>query len=183
MNNIQALELEDVDYIQSLCRLWQEWLCIMWLVTQNMRLNYQEQNQKALRADTYRNVKRVVDSRRLTLATRGDGLFPDDHNLRVGVKILSRSFVGSPRWYHMHFIYVMAICHVYHKPDYFITMTCNPKWEEIQKEQLNDQNPEDWPDITVAVFKQKVDALMNDLVKGSLFGKVAAHLSLVEFKK
>ena len=93
-------------------------------------------------------------------------------NIRVGTKILLRAFVGGPMWYHMQFLDAMAICCVYHKPHYFITMTCNPKWEEIQKELLPDQNPENRPDITVAVFKQKMDALMNDLVHGSLFGKV-----------
>ena len=54
----------------------------------------------------------------------------------------------------------------YHKPEFFITMTCNPNWEEVKKELLPDQNPEDRPNIVVAVFKQKLDALMNDLIKG-----------------
>ena len=62
-------------------------------------------------------------------------------------------------------------------------MTCNPTWEEIQKELRPDQNPKDWPDIVVAVFKQKLDALMNDLTKGSLFGNVAAYLYVMEFQK
>ena len=48
---------------------------------------------------------------------------------------------------------------------------------------LLDQNPEDRPDIVVTVFKQKLDALMNDLIKGSLLGKVAAYLYVVEFQK
>ena len=179
----QALELDDVDYIQSLCRLWQEWLCIMWLGTQNMRLNYQEQNQKALRADTYRNVKRVVDSRRLTLATRGDGLFPDDHNLRVGVKILSRSFVGSPRWYHMQFLDAMAVCREHGKPEFFITMTCNPRWPEITVELREGQSPEDRPEVTARVFRQKLTTLLDLLIKGAVLGTVVAHLATVEFQK
>ena len=179
----QALELDNVDFIQLLCRVWQEWLCIMWLVTQNMRLNYQEQNQKALRADTYRNVKRVVDSRRLRLATRGDGLFPDDHNLRVGVKILSRSFVGSPRWYHMQLLDAMAVCREHGKPDYFITMTCNPRWPEITAELREGQSPEDRPEVTARVFRQKLTALLDLLIKGAVLGTVVAHLATVEFQK
>ena len=39
------------------------------------------------------------------------------------------------------------------------------------------------PDIVVAVFKQKLDALMNDLIKGGLLGNVAAYLYIVEFQK
>ena len=83
----------------------------------------------------------------------------------------------------MQFLDAMAICREYHKPDFFITMTCNPNWEEIKKELLPDQNPEDRPDIVVAVFKQKLDALMNDLIKGGLLGNVAAYLYVVEFQK
>ena len=179
----QALIQGAVDFIHRLRRLWQEWLCTMWLITQNMRLNYQDQNQKALRADTYRNVKRIVDTRRLSLATRGDELYRDDHSLRVGVKILSRSFVGSPRYYHMQFLDAMAIVRVLGKPDYFITMTCNPRWPEITAELREGQSPEDRPEVTARVFRQKLTALLDTLNKGAVFGSVKAHCATVEFQK
>ena len=179
----EASKKDVVDYIHRGGRLFQEWICMAWITTENQRLNYQELNQKALRADTYRNVRQVINARQLAVDTRGDDLYPDDNALRVGTKILSRAFVCSPRWYHMQFLDAMAICREYHKPDFFITMTCNPNWEEIKKELLPDQNPEDRPDIVVAVFKQKLDALMNDLIKGALLGNVAAYLYVVEFQK
>ena len=179
----EASKKDVVDYIHRGGRLFQEWICMAWITTENQRLNYQELNQKALRADTYRNVRQVINARQLAVDTRGDDLYPDDNALRVGTKILSRAFVCSPRWYHMQFLDAMAICREYHKPDFFITMTCNPNWEEIKKELLPDQNPEDRPDIVVAVFKQKLDALMNDLIKGGLLGNVAAYLYVVEFQK
>merc|ERR1712074_149432 len=56
-------------------------------------------------------------------------------------------------------------------------------WPVLKNELLPNQNPEDRPDIVVAVFKQKLDALMNYLIKGGLFGKVAAYLYVVEFQK
>ena len=60
-------------------------------------------------------------------------MFRDDNKRpAVGRKILSSSFVGSPRWYNAKFQDGMAICREYHKPDYFITMTCNPNWGEIK---------------------------------------------------
>ena len=179
----EASKKDVVDYIHRGGRLFQEWICMAWITTENQRLNYQELNQKALRADTYRNVRQVINARQLAVDTRGDDLYPDDNALRVGTKILSRAFVCSPRWYHMQFLDAMAICREYHKPDFFITMTCNPNWEEIKKELLPDQNPEDRPDIVVAVFKQKLDALMNDLIKGGILGNVAAYLYVVEFQK
>ena len=179
----EALQRDAVDFIHRLRRLWQEWLCTMWLITQNMRLNYQELNQKALRADTYRNVRRVVDRRRLRLATRGDELYADDHNLSVGIKILSRSFVGSPRWYHMQFLDAMAICREHGKPDYFITMTCNPRWPEITAELKAGESPEDRPEVTARVFRQKLNIVLDMLTKGEVFGSVRAHLATIEFQK
>ena len=154
-----------------------------WITTENQKLNYQELNQKALRADTYKNVRRIISARQMAQVTRGDALYADDHNLRVGTKILARSMVGSPRWYHMQFLDAMAICREFHKPDYFITMTCNPHWPEITDHLLPDQTVQDRPDLVARVFKQKKDALMNDLVQGGLLGKAVAHLSMVEFQK
>ena len=179
----EAAQRVNCDYIYLAARLWQEWLCIMWLITQNMRLNYQEQNQKALRADSYANVKAVVDRRRLEVATRGDHLFRDDHSLRTGVKILSRSFVGSPRYYHMHFLDAMAICREHGRPEFFITMTCNPKWPEITAELRKGQVPEDRPEVVARVFRQKLDALLDLLNKGAIFGQSIAHLATIEFQK
>ena len=153
----EALSRTNVDYVYLMGRLWQEWLCIMWLITQNMRLNYQDMNQKALRADSYANVKRVVDSRRMELATLGDALYPDDHRLRTGVKVLSRSFVGSPRWYHMQFLDAMAICRKFGRPEYFVTMTCNPKWPEILAELRPGQSPEDRPEVRLPTLSAYIN--------------------------
>ena len=49
----------------------------------------------------------------------------------------------------------MANCWEYHKPDYFITMTCNPHWPEIQEHLREGQSAQDRLDIVARVFKQK----------------------------
>ena len=122
------------------------------------RLNYQRQNQKALRADSYKNVKEVIDQRREELAPQEDGMYRDDHQQpSVGRKILSSSFSGSPRWYNAKFQDAMAICRKFHKPDYFITMTCNPHWPEIEAELKEGQKAQDTPDLVARVFKLKKD--------------------------
>ena len=123
------------DYLHKGGRLYQEWLCMSWLAVENQKLQYQRQNQKALRADSYKNVREATEERRRELAPREDGMYPDDNQQPgIGRKILSSSFVGSPRWYNSQFQDGMAIVREYHKPDYFITMTCNPKWKEITAE-------------------------------------------------
>ncbi len=72
--------------------------------------------------------------------------------------VLPSSFLGGPR--HMHQLYqdAMAIVRKLGKPDLFITITCNPKWREIQEQLLPGQAALDRPDLVDRVFKLKVDA-------------------------
>ena len=174
----------ELDYLHKGGRLYQEWICMSWLAVENQKLQYQRQNQKALRADSYKNVREATDERRRELAPREDGMYSDDnHQPAIGRKILSSSFVGSPRWYNSQFQDGMAIVREFHKPDYFITMTCNPKWPEITKQLEPGQTAQDRPDLVARVFKQKKDQLMNDLISGEILGKVVAHMHVIEFQK
>ena len=153
-----------------------------WIQVENQKLMYQRMNQKALRADTYKNLKEATEVMRNELAPRQDEMFIDDNKQpSVGRKILSSSFTGSPRWYNAKFQDGMAICREYHKPDFFITITCNPKWPEIQKLLKHGQTAQDRPDIVARVFKLKKDQLMQDLKTGGVLGKVVAHMNVVEF--
>ena len=47
--------------------------------------------------------------------------------------ILPASFGGSPRAMHQSYLDAMAIVARFGKPDYFITMTANPNWDEVQR--------------------------------------------------
>lgn len=69
------------------------------------------------------------------------------------------------------------------KPDYFITMTCNPYWEEITEKLFPGQLPQDRPDLVARVFKAKQRDLMNLVTKGKHFGEVAAYVHVTEFQK
>ena len=64
----------------------------------------------------------------------------------------------------------MAIVSQYRKPDFFITMTCNPKWSEITDHLLDGETAQDRPDIVSRVFKLKKDQFMDDLKTGKLLG-------------
>ena len=139
------------DFLFRAGRLFQEYLCIAFTTIESQKLKFQKNNQKALRADTYKNVKDVVSER----MPMNDKIFSDDHNLKLGKRIvLSKSFIGSPRWYNAQFQDGIAICREYHKPDLFITMTCNPHWVEIQRELRKMENVKDRPDLVARVFKQ-----------------------------
>ena len=43
----------------------------------------------------------------------------------------------------------MAIVSHFGKPDLFVTFTCNPKWLEVTRELLPNQNAADRPDLTI----------------------------------
>ena len=173
------------NYIHKGGKLYQEWLCMAWCSVEDQRLKYQRQNQKALRADSYRSVKEVVEERMRELAPRQDALYPDDHQrpATIGRMILSSSFQGSPRWYNSKFQDAMAIVREYHKPDLFITMTCNPHWPEIQRELAEGQSPQDRPDVVARSFKKRKDQFIRDIVYGKKFGTVVAYMWVIEFQK
>ena len=91
--------------------------------------------------------------------------------------------MGSPRWFMSQFQDAMAIVRHHSKPTLFITMTTNPNWSEIKDNLLPDQIPQDRPDLTTRVFKQKKDQLIRDIYNGKIFGDVVAHLWVIEFQK
>jgi hypothetical protein len=44
-------------------------------------------------------------------------------------------------------------------PHVFLTLTCNPEWPEVQSQLINGQTAFDCPDVTVPVFKSRLDKL------------------------
>jgi hypothetical protein len=59
----------------------------------------------------------------------------------------------------------MALVRRFGKPDIFLTMICNPKWDEIQRELYPGQTPQDRPDLIVRVFRPKLQELKDRLLK------------------
>ena len=150
----------DSDFLFRFSRLFQEYICLAFTIIENQRLKFHRNNQGALRADSYKNVKEAIED----LEPLGDRISGDDHQLKIGKRIiLSKSFVGSPRWYNAQFQDGMAICRKFHKPDFFITFTCNPNWTEITKELRENETVQDRPDLVARVFKLKKDQLMKDI--------------------
>ena len=76
------------------------------------------------------------------------------------------------------------------KPSFFITMTCNPRWEEITAALEECQSAFDHPDVVARVFKAKLDSLLTDLRRGTPFQTQGSQptgqaylMSVVEFQK
>ncbi|XP_022032026.1 uncharacterized protein LOC110933095 [Helianthus annuus] len=98
--------------------------------------------------------------------------------------ILPSSFTAGARYMMQNYLDAMALCKWFGYPDFFITITCNPKWPKV-KRFLKDTtlNPEDKPDILSRLFKVKLDAICKDLKECHMLGKAAAIIYTIEFQK
>jgi hypothetical protein len=54
-------------------------------------------------------------------------------------------------------------------PHVFLTFTCNPEWPEIQSQLINGQTVFDRPDVTVPVFKSRLDKFKTNIRNGKYF--------------
>ncbi|XP_072087300.1 uncharacterized protein [Arachis hypogaea] len=106
------------------------------------------------------------------LCTEKDGLINEDVDAtRLGKRIIIPSaFTGGPRYAGY--------------PSYFITMTCNPEWNEIKREVTPiGLKAKDRADILCQVFKIKLDGLIDDLKEKKIFGKILGYVCTIEFQK
>ncbi|XP_020180784.1 uncharacterized protein [Aegilops tauschii subsp. strangulata] len=94
-----------------------------------------------------------------------------------------RGIAGGDRDMKRRHMDAMAIVHTYGKPDIFLTMTCNPNWEEITNELFPGQTVQDRPDLVARVFHGKLEAMKEMLFKKNILGVVVAHVYIVEFQK
>jgi hypothetical protein len=81
------------------------------------------------------------------------------------------------------FLNAMAIAQRFGKPDYFITMTCNPYREEITSNIEPGQEPRDRPELVARVYRAKLRDLKDLLIKRKYFSDVAVYVHVTEFQK
>ena len=67
---------KDSDFLFRFGRLFQEYLCLAFTTIESQRLKCQRDNQKALRADSFKNVKDILAERMPIV----DKVTSDDHN-------------------------------------------------------------------------------------------------------
>ena len=97
--------------------------------------------------------------------------------------ILPSSYKGSPRDNVQRYCDAMAVVRELGKPSYFITMTCNPKWKEIVDTLPNGLKAYECPDLVARVFNIKLNALLHDLTKKHVMGRVKGYTYVIEFQK
>lgn len=97
--------------------------------------------------------------------------------------ILSTSFIGGPRDMRRRYLNAMALLQRYGKLDLFITMTCNPNWDEIKRELLPGEKAQNRPDLVVPVFFAKLAKLKREIKTNKIFGPILGQIAVVEFQK
>ena len=96
--------------------------------------------------------------------------------------VLSSSYIGSHRCYKQAFHDAIETCCEHGRPDLFITVTCNPKWEEITRMLRPGQSAKDRPDLCARVFRTKLNEIMDDIEKRHIFGRTVARVYSVEWQ-
>lgn len=163
--------------LHAMGRLFLEYLVIQFAKIENSRLCYLERHQDHVRQDSYSNYADAI-ARRVGLEN-------------IGIKtVLPASFHGSDRYMQQQYQDAMAVVRQFGKPDLFITVTCNPEWDEI-KEILRGQVDEmgrlqlstDRADLIVRVFLQKLKCIEHALTVLGILGRVVAFVRVIEFQK
>jgi hypothetical protein len=162
---------DEFNPFRSAGKLTQQYFVDAYVKTETNRLNYSRQNQSKLRVEKYTGLMDHLQSEAVA-----QGLAPGK------AVILPSSFQGSPRNMAQNYQDAMAIVRKYGKPDYFITMTCNPKWPEITDNLEHGQTSEFRPDLVARVFKIKLQELLDDICKKHIIGTPTAKVHVIEFQ-
>ncbi|XP_058799382.1 uncharacterized protein LOC131668913 [Phymastichus coffea] len=153
-------------------RLFQQWTVDSYVKIEKDRIQWCKDHQREIKADTYQGLHDYL----LNSANDIDG--------QVGkTVILPSSFIGSPRHMQQNYQDAMALVAKTGKLDIFLTMTCNPRWKEIQENLLPGQQASDRPDIVARVFHLKKNRLLDVVIKNKFFGEVASYVYVIEFQK
>lgn len=142
-------------------RLWQQYIVDAFTAIEQYRLDWVKGHQNTIRADLYNSIR--------------DNLRKGDTNPNhTGKKvILPATFTGSRRYMSQYFKDSLAICRSIGHPSFFLTMTCNTKWPEIQRilDLIPGVTVADAPDVVTRVFKMKLDQLVDLIKNQNYFGR------------
>ncbi|XP_046452737.1 uncharacterized protein LOC124200510 [Daphnia pulex] len=95
----------------------------------------------------------------------------------------SQLSIRSPRAMKQGYQDAMAICSRFGKPTYFLTFTCNPKWQEITERIESYQVVANRPDVVARVYQLKLKELIKDIQEKQILGVVVARIHVIEFQK
>ena len=163
--------VEGPSHLQSCGTLTSEFWCDVWAQVEAKKLAFLRlpQQQAQIRAGRFSNVADCIRQSR-SLDFEGTPV------------VMPSSFVGSAPWYRALYHDAMALPAHFGRPDIFLTMTCNPRWAEIQDNLPAGADPLDHSDLVARVFYAKWMALLHDITHEHIFGEVLAFCWRIEWQ-
>ena len=167
-------------------RLFQQYLCEMFVKVEWERLTYLRENQTKLRSSDYTRLCELLADAAMT-RNEAEAWRKGDKKKQNGdigkLVVLPSTHLGSERYMRQKMHDIIAISNSLGHPDIFLTITCNPKWPEIEGALLAGQKSDDCADLGNRVFGMKWKLLMSYLKENQPFGRVIADVSVIEFQK
>jgi hypothetical protein len=181
----KIMHREQPTHVQRCERLALEFYCDAWAQVESRNLAF---HQQACQQAKYQasSARAIFDQ------------LSQDNARQIGVPVvLPASYPNSPRYYHNLYLDAIALPRRFFKPDLFITMTCNPAWDEITvsipprshwKYHMDIGNLPLYNSAGISrvavnrVFYLKLQALLDVVLKKKLFGAVKAYVYRIEWQ-
>ena len=160
---------------QAAARLGQVYLVDMVSRAIDYRLRWNAVNQKTIFGISENN----------ELSTNHIGELEDEEELNDHNKsFLSSKFHGSRRHLKKLATNALTVVSEMGVPDLFITLTCNPYWEEITSRLFVGQTAFDRQDVVCQVFKQKLDIILKNIKNGKYFQTIEVNymMRVIEYQ-
>ena len=142
----------------------------MYAKVETERLNFYRFNQQQLRVTEYQNLR--------------DSLVQDRDLASIGrLTVLPSNHVGGPRYMNERKQDALTYVRNFGRPDLFITLTTNTKWEEIRNEIPDGQKTFHRHDIVSRVFRLKAKRFLKLLREKEVFGRVKCFVQCFEWQK
>ena len=163
---------DHVTHLQRCEKLTMEFFCDLWAQVE------------ARNAHFHRSPSQQATYRAARVAAIEDQLSSGCPASEIGQPVvrLPSTFVGSARYYQQLYLDAMALPKKYGKPDLFLTFTCNPDWPEIRAALPPQSHWRFHGDIIARVFALKLQALIDDIQKGQIFGPARAYVYRIEWQ-
>ncbi|KAL5575313.1 hypothetical protein UlMin_017012 [Ulmus minor] len=116
-------------------RLLQQYVIDMYVKIETQRLDYFRNRQDEIRAELYQGIIDNIECGETRASKIGRRI------------ILPASFIGGPRDMRKRYMDAMSLVQRFGKPDIFLTITCNPNWNEIKQELQPHEEPQNRPDL------------------------------------
>lgn len=147
-------------HIRLAGRMYQQYVVDAFSCIEQARMWWLRTHQKNLYSDFYSSIAKKFVGGETETANLGKGF------------VLPANFLGSQRYMQQNFQDALAVCRAVGHHDIFLTMTCNPLWDEISQmmKVLPGCSAQDSPDVIARLFHLKLQQLLDNIQKKIFFG-------------